>query len=160
MDKTLEQILKLLDKADELNSKIRDKVESSLDEYENDNPSNFERLSYLYDNLDSFKANVKAFSVSDDIIREIIKEVNNSFDYVVCPHTATGYYARKKLDNSPWIIAATADPCKFETIIEPITQTNLPIASQLQEILAKPTKAVEVKADIKEVQKALESNIN
>ena len=36
MDKTLEQILKLLDKADDLNAKIRDKIESSLDEYEND----------------------------------------------------------------------------------------------------------------------------
>jgi hypothetical protein len=36
MDKTLEQILKLLDKADELNSKIRDKVEASLDEFEDD----------------------------------------------------------------------------------------------------------------------------
>lgn len=36
MDKTLEQILKLLDKADELNAKIRDKVEASLDEYEED----------------------------------------------------------------------------------------------------------------------------
>lgn len=36
MDKTLEQILKLLDKADDLNAKIRDKIESSLDEYEED----------------------------------------------------------------------------------------------------------------------------
>jgi hypothetical protein len=36
MDKTLEQILKLLDKADDLNAKIRDKVESSLDEYEDE----------------------------------------------------------------------------------------------------------------------------
>ena len=36
MDKTLEQILKLLDKADDLNAKIRDKVEASLDEYEED----------------------------------------------------------------------------------------------------------------------------
>ena len=34
MDKTLEQILKLLDKADDLNAKIRDKIETSLDEYE------------------------------------------------------------------------------------------------------------------------------
>ena len=33
---TLEQILKLLDKADDLNAKIRDNIESSLDEYEND----------------------------------------------------------------------------------------------------------------------------
>ena len=36
MDKTLEQILKLLDKADDLNAKIRDKIEASLDEYEED----------------------------------------------------------------------------------------------------------------------------
>lgn len=36
MDKTLEQILKLLDKADDLNAKIRDKIESALDSYEED----------------------------------------------------------------------------------------------------------------------------
>jgi len=36
MDKTLEQILKLLDKADDLNAKIRDKIEASLDEFEDD----------------------------------------------------------------------------------------------------------------------------
>jgi len=41
MDKTLEQILKLLDKADDLNAKIRDKIESSLDEYENDSEDEF-----------------------------------------------------------------------------------------------------------------------
>ena len=42
MDKTLEQILKLLDKADDLNAKIRDKVESYLDEYENDSEDEFD----------------------------------------------------------------------------------------------------------------------
>lgn len=36
MDKTLEQILKLLDKADDLNAKIRDKIEASLDAFEED----------------------------------------------------------------------------------------------------------------------------
>lgn len=39
MDKTLEQILKLLDKADDLNSKIRDKVEAALDDYSEDDES-------------------------------------------------------------------------------------------------------------------------
>lgn len=124
------------------------------------NPSNFERLSYLYNTLDDFKDNVTAYSVNDDEIRKIITEVNQEFDYVVCPHTATGYFARKELSSSPWIIAATADPCKFETIIEPITKTTLPVAPQLQEILAKSAKVVEVKADIKEVQKALENSSN
>jgi hypothetical protein len=42
MDKTLEQILKLLDKADDLNAKIRDKVEASLDEYENESYDEFD----------------------------------------------------------------------------------------------------------------------
>jgi hypothetical protein len=42
MDKTLEQILKLLDKADDLNAKIRDKIESSLDEYENESEDEFD----------------------------------------------------------------------------------------------------------------------
>lgn len=118
------------------------------------NPSNFERLSHLYNTLDNFKANVTAFSVNDEQIRQIIREVNQQFNYVVCPHTATGFFARKELSSAPWIIAATADPCKFETIIEPITGTTLPVAAQLQAILAKPAQVVEVPADIKAVQQA------
>jgi hypothetical protein len=36
MDKTIEKVLKLLDKSDDLNAKARDLLESYLDEYEND----------------------------------------------------------------------------------------------------------------------------
>jgi len=36
MDKTIEKVLKLLDKSDDLNAKVRDLLESYLDEYEND----------------------------------------------------------------------------------------------------------------------------
>jgi len=36
MTKTLEQILKLLDKQEDISAKIRDKIEASLDEFEND----------------------------------------------------------------------------------------------------------------------------
>ncbi len=119
------------------------------------NPSNFERLSYLYNTPEAFRANVKAFSVSDEEIKEIITEVNQKFNYVVCPHTATGYFVRKKLDDKPWIIAATADPCKFETIIEPIIGNKLPVAPQLQALLDKPTKLVETDANIRQVAAAL-----
>lgn len=122
------------------------------------NPSNFERLSHLYNELDNFKANVQAFSVNDDQIRDIIAQVYRDFDYVVCPHTATGFFARIQLNDSlPWIIAATADPCKFETVIEPIIKSSLPIAAQLQAILAKPGKAIVINPDIKEVKSALQN---
>ena len=65
---------------------------------------------------------------------------------------------RVKNCSAPWIIAATADPCKFETIIEPITGTTLPVAAQLQAILAKPAQVVEVPADIKAVQQVFLQN--
>lgn len=123
------------------------------------NPSNFERLSYLHNNnWEEFTQNVKAFSVNDEQIREIIKEVKDTFKYVVCPHTATGYFARKELCEKPWIIAATAAPSKFETVIEPIIGETLSVAPQLQVLLEKPVHKVETSADIKEVQAAFAAN--
>lgn len=125
------------------------------------NPSNFERLSFLHQNdWQQFTNNVQAFSVNDDQIRAIIKEVKDNFNYVVCPHTATGYFARKELSaDKPWIIAATAAPSKFETIIEPIIGEVLPIAPQLQVLLAKPTYKVETNASMQEVQTAFANNV-
>lgn len=125
------------------------------------NPSNFERLAFLHHNdWQQFTHNVQAFSVNDDQIRQIIKEVKDSFNYVVCPHTATGYFARKELSaDQPWIIAATAAPSKFETIIEPIIGEVLPIAPQLEVLLAKPTYKVETNANMQEVQTAFANNI-
>jgi threonine synthase len=123
------------------------------------NPSNFERLSFLHhNNWQEFTQNVQAFSVNDEQIREIIKEVYDEFNYIVCPHTATGYFARKQLNDKPWIIAATAAPCKFETIIEPLIGETLPVATQLQALLDMPVHRVETNAEMKEVQAAFANN--
>ena len=59
------------------------------------------------------------------------------------------------------MIVATADPCKFETIIEPIIQRTLPVTTQLQSLLAKPAQVHEVLADINQVCQVLElHNLN
>jgi len=119
------------------------------------NPSNFERLSYLFNTWDNFKANVQAISVNDQQIREVIQAVNSQYNYVVCPHTATAYFARQQLSPQKWIMVATAAPSKFETVIEPIIQTKLAVPEQLQILLDKPQYLVETQADIKQVQQAL-----
>jgi threonine synthase len=120
------------------------------------NPSNFERLSYLYSFIEEFRSEVRAYSVNDEQIKTIIKEVYQEFNYLVCPHTATGYYARKKLSqDQAWIIAATAAPCKFETVIEPIIGSTIPVDAQLTKLMSRAQFGVEVAADIKEVQQAL-----
>lgn len=123
------------------------------------NPSNFERLSYLFNTWQNFKTHVRAISVSDTQIRQIIQEVYQKFNYVVCPHTATAYFARNQLNGQTWFIAATAAPCKFETIIEPLIQTTLPIAAQLQQLLTRPVQLLKVEADIKQIQQTLENNL-
>lgn len=123
------------------------------------NPSNFERLSFLHkNNWEEFKDNVRSFSVNDDNIRKTIKEVKQNFNYIMCPHTATGYFARKELNDQKWIIASTAAPSKFETIIEPIIGEKLIVDAQLQALLGKSSHAVEANPEMKEIQEAFAKN--
>lgn len=117
------------------------------------NPSNFERLCYLFNTYEIFKKNVKAISASDIDIRNTIKDIYQQTSMIICPHTATACFARKKLSNQPWIVVATADPSKFDTVIEPIIHTKIPIAAQLQELLNKPAHVLRVDKKLGDMQK-------
>ncbi|EHL32258.1 threonine synthase [Legionella drancourtii] len=122
------------------------------------NPSNFERLQYLFTTFASFKNQVKAFSVNDEEIRKTIKTVYEHDKKIICPHTATACFVRQKLSSEPWIIVATADPCKFNTIIEPLIGTSVPIPQQLQLLLEKPTHILEVANNLNEIQEIILSS--
>lgn len=102
------------------------------------NPSNFERLMHLFPTFDAFKKHVQVVSVSDDDIKHTIQRVYQQDDAIICPHTATGCFARETLSDAPWIVCATADPCKFETIVDPLIGKPTPIAPPLQRLLDKP----------------------
>jgi threonine synthase len=120
------------------------------------NPNNFERLRHLYHNdYLKLKTAVRAFSVSDRQIRETIDNTKQAFNYIVCPHTATACFIRQQLDQQPWVIVATADPCKFDTIIEPIIKQTLPIAPQLQQLLNQPAKIITINPSLNELYTAL-----
>lgn len=119
------------------------------------NPSNFERLTHLYDTHAEFKAHVRAFSCSDEAIRQAIISAYRQFNYILCPHSATAYFARQKLSTQPWIITATAAAAKFETILEPLLGLQLPLPEQLQALLHKPTHLVKVSATMAAVQQAV-----
>jgi len=101
------------------------------------NPSNFERLQDFFPTFDSFKKNVTAISVTDAEIKKTIQEYYEKYKIMICPHTATGCYMRKQLSDQPWIIAATADPAKFDDIIESTIHQTAPVSAQLQVLLDK-----------------------
>jgi threonine synthase len=99
-------------------------------------PSNMERLRHLFPTIEQLRANVSAFSVSDEQIRQTIRTVWHEYGYAVCPHTAAGEYVRRMVaDESQTIVVATAHPAKFETIVEPIIGQAVPIPPSLAELL-------------------------
>ena len=114
-------------------------------------PSNFARLQSLFPQFADFKENIKAISVDDEHIQQAIQHCYQSYQHVICPHTATAYFVRQQLSDQPWIIAATADPCKFETIVEPLLGIKVPLPQQLQDQLKRVKQAQQTQANLEQV---------
>jgi threonine synthase len=119
------------------------------------NPSNFERLCGLYNEADLW-ASAAAYSVSDTEIQQTITKVKNNFGEIICPHTATAFSVREKLNDGLWIIVATAHPAKFETIVEPLIGESVQVPKNLSEILTQSTFTRCISADLKALEEALD----
>jgi threonine synthase len=134
----------------------RPSIETLANAMDVGNPSNFERLSQLFDSFDHFKENVTAIAVNDETIRKTIHHIYKQYNYICCPHTATAFHVRNQLDKQPWIIVATADPCKFDELIEPIINFKVPIAPQLQKLLNKQNQILRVEANLESIRRLLQ----
>ena len=96
-----------------------------------------------------------AFSVNDEQIRNKIRQIHEQYNYIICPHTATAFHIRDQLDNEPWIVVATADPCKFDELIEPIVNIKIPVSPQLQKLLDRPNRILRVEASLEAIRKEI-----
>lgn len=111
-------------------------------------PSNIERLFAMFPDYDAFRANVSAYSVSDDEILRTIKEVYDESGYIICPHTACGERVRRDAVNAGnSVVVSTAHPAKFNEIVEPLIGSAVPIPESLYEIMQRPSKAKRISAD-------------
>jgi len=115
------------------------------------NPSNFERLQYLFPQFEDFKHHIHGQSVSDEEIKQAISDAYNNDHVIICPHTATAYFYRQQLAGDHTIVA-TAHPCKFETIIEPLIQEKIDIAPQLAWMLEQEEKYKVIDADLEQLE--------
>lgn len=105
-------------------------------------PSNVERLRHRFP--DASMA-VEADWVDDDTIRATIKRALADHDEIICPHTACGVEVLRRVRSrgakGTWIVAATAHPAKFESIVEPLIGRSVPVPPALAELLARPSRA-------------------
>ena len=98
------------------------------------NPSNFERMLWLYQgDLDAARKDISG-SVHDDVeVKATIKDVYDRTGYLLDPHSAIGYLGIRRTKG---IFLATAHPAKFSEIVEPIigrpVETPPPLAKALE----------------------------
>ena len=125
-------------------------------------PSNMERLQHHFDgDVERIRQAVAAASVSDERIRVRIRREHAESGAVLCPHTAAGvdacheYLSRPGAPAGDWVIAATAHPAKFETVVEPLIGTTVAPPPQLAELLRRPSSHAEIPPDLAALKRLL-----
>jgi len=126
-------------------------------------PSNMERLRHIVGEADVLRDCLGVLSVDDEQIEAEIREDYTEFGFATCPHTATATFAWRQLDaelrnSHDWILVATAHPAKFETIVEPLINSTVPLPDELAEILSRPSRSVSIEPDLAALANALEEH--
>lgn len=115
------------------------------------NPSNFERLRWLYADEDALRAAFRSESIDDAAIRTTLLQVLEQTGQVVCPHTATGMHLLQTLrsegSREHTAVVATAHPAKFDSVIEPLIGREIPVPDTLGQLLQRPANAEPIPAD-------------
>ena len=123
------------------------------------NPSNMERLRWLYRDADGLRAQFSAQSVSDEEIRATIRRDAAEWGQVWCPHTATAaqVYRRLPADRRAerWVLVATAHPAKFNDVVEPLVGAEVAVPTALAELLGLPSIQQEVQPRLDELRRVL-----
>lgn len=102
------------------------------------NPSNMERLIFLFKDFNVLKENISAYSVSDNQMRETIKRTYETRNYIICPHTAAGEWAREHFfQDEESIVVSTAHPAKFDQVVEAEIGRKIHVPDSLSDMLEK-----------------------
>jgi len=108
-------------------------------------PSNAERLGWLWPEPEARARATYAVPVEDDRIRQTIRDWDAHWGELLCPHTACAAAhlddLRAEGDRRPWAVVATAHPAKFETVVEPLVGRTVPLPPTLAAMLERPAHA-------------------
>ena len=127
------------------------------------NPSNMERLRWLFGDIEHLRGAFSAHSVSDDAIRATIKHDHAAYGQTWCPHTATAAYLYAQLPasrrNERWVLVGTAHPAKFNDVVEPLIGTEVPVPPVLASLLSLPSLQTDVAPRLEDLRQVLTRSV-
>jgi threonine synthase len=138
------------------------------------NPSNFERLLWLYGgDRQAMQRDIAGSRHGDPEVRETIKRVYETRGYVLDPHSAIAYLGLKQhlraladpeasgvataSAERVGVFLATAHPAKFGEIVEPIIRRPIVTPAPLADALARPRHILRIDASLAAVTEALDA---
>jgi threonine synthase len=125
------------------------------------NPSNLERIRFLFDdNTAQMKNNIHAYSFDDNETKAAIQQTYSEFNYILDPHGAVGYLAAQKdktvtANKSHYIVLETAHPAKFSEESEQSVSSKIIIPPRLTEFLHKQKNSIKINKDYDSFKKAI-----
>ncbi len=125
------------------------------------NPSNFERLSLVFDGeVSRMRAMIHGEAVSDGQTLQAIRREYERSGLLLDPHTAVGVQAARRFlegapaggrppsppagpsDRLPVVVLATAHPAKFGEIVREATGAEPPVPASLREAMERPKQSI------------------
>jgi threonine synthase len=123
------------------------------------NPSNFDRLMWLYGgDLEAIRRDVSGSRHEDEEVRGIIRHVHETHGYLLDPHSAIAYLGLIRAAVSargPRVFLATAHPAKFAEIVEPIIGRPVPKPQPLVDAASRGGRILEIDGTFEAVKKVL-----
>jgi len=125
-------------------------------------PSNFERMTWLYEgDIDALRRDIAGARYSDDDVTETIRRVYETRGYLLDPHSAIGYLGlvgqvgEVGRVGQMGVFLATAHPAKFAEIVEPIIGRPVEKPAPLAQALARPRHVIRIDATLDAVKGTL-----
>lgn len=132
------------------------------------NPSNFERMRWLYhDDLDAMRADIAGCRHTDDEVKATIRRVYEEQGYLLDPHSAIAYMGIRNhlaelratsaaaTRDTIGIFLATAHPAKFGEVVEPVLGRPIEVPPALAEVVARPRHVLKIGASFEAVRRTL-----
>ena len=122
-------------------------------------PSNFERMSWLYEgDVDAMRRDIAGCRYTDTEVRDTIRRVYESRGYLLDPHSAIGYLGlvgQVGQGGQVGVFLATAHPAKFAEIVEPIIGRVVEKPKPLADALARTRHILKIDATLEAVKSTL-----